>query len=690
MTVAVVAAAMGTAPSSASAATVPSAPAMGAVVRGDASVTLHWTAPASTGGSPITGYSVRPIKGLVAQPLRTFSSTATTQVLTGLENGASYTFRVKARNAVGSSAYSALSVAVTPAAVPAAPAVTSVTGGVASATLHWTAPSSNGGSAITRYVVKPFKGSVAQPVQSFASTATTQVVTGLAPGGSYRFQVKAGNAIGSGAYSTLSAAVTLATVPGAPTLGAVTVGNGVVTLRWTAPASNGRSPITGYTVQTSMDPGTAVQTFASTATTQVLTGLENGKIYLFRVRAINAVGFGSYSAFSPEVSPSNCLPAPSAPRPGVDWRNCSLVAADLVGADLTGANLSGANLNGANLTGATLTGAILTGASLTGTKLAGAHLSDVSSGGIIGTPASLPTGWKIINRYLVGHAANLDSADLTGADVTGADLSGATLTHLSSGGNTGTPAALPPGWRLVNGYLVGPTAVLGGANLMNANLTGANLTDAYLPGAHFDGATLTGANLTGADLGFVTSGGIIGTPAALPNGWSLFNGYLIGTGVDLTGVDLAGANLVGDHLANANLTNTDLTNADLTDSYLYGVNLSGTDLTGATLTGVITGGIIGTPAALPAGWALVNGRLIGSGVKLFFVDLSNANLTDVNLTGADLSHANLTNAKLTGANLTQTDLTGATLTGVTSGGITGAPAVLPAGWTLVGGYLIGP
>jgi uncharacterized protein YjbI with pentapeptide repeats len=44
---------------------------------------------------------------------------------------------------------------------------------------------------------------------------------------------------------------------------------------------------------------------------------------------------------------------------------------------------------------------------------------------------------------------------------------------------------------------------------------------------------------------------------------------------------------------------------------LTGANLTNANLTGVALNGVISGGIIGTPAALPSGWTLVGGVLIG-------------------------------------------------------------------------------
>ena len=93
----------------------------------------------------------------------TVSSTATTQDVTGLTNGTAYTFKVAAINAVGTGSQSAdPSNPVTPATVPGAPTVVTAVGGDASASVSWTAPASDGGSAVTGYVVTPYIGAVAQ------------------------------------------------------------------------------------------------------------------------------------------------------------------------------------------------------------------------------------------------------------------------------------------------------------------------------------------------------------------------------------------------------------------------------------------------------------------------------------------------------------------------------------------------
>ena len=80
-------------------------------------------------------------------------------------------------------------------------------------------------------------------------------------------------------------------VPGAPTIRSVTGGNGSGTVSWTAPASDGGSPVTGYAVTACvLDRQAKTRIFNSTATTQTVTGLINGAEHRFWVRAYNAVG----------------------------------------------------------------------------------------------------------------------------------------------------------------------------------------------------------------------------------------------------------------------------------------------------------------------------------------------------------------------------------------------------------------
>jgi hypothetical protein len=99
--------------------------------------------------------------------------------------------------------------------VPGAPAIGSPMFGNASATARWTAPSNNGGSAITGYQVRVVDNTGAQvgAPRPAAATATSLLVTGLTNGSSYQFQVAAQNVVGTGPNSALSTVVIPATVP---------------------------------------------------------------------------------------------------------------------------------------------------------------------------------------------------------------------------------------------------------------------------------------------------------------------------------------------------------------------------------------------------------------------------------------------------------------------------------------------
>jgi hypothetical protein len=91
-------------------ATHPSAPSGVSAVPGNASALVSWTAPASTGGSPITGYTATSSPG--TQTCTTSGALSCT--VSGLTNGTPYTFTVTATNAVGPGPASAASLAVTP------------------------------------------------------------------------------------------------------------------------------------------------------------------------------------------------------------------------------------------------------------------------------------------------------------------------------------------------------------------------------------------------------------------------------------------------------------------------------------------------------------------------------------------------------------------------------------------------
>jgi hypothetical protein len=232
------------------------APVIGTATAGNASATVSWTAPASNGGSPITGYDIRVLTGAnfntEVRVVRVNNGAATSGSVNQLTNGTQYRFQVRAVNAVSPSPYSAQSNTVTPATVPGAPQIQSATAGDASATVSWTPPASDGGSPVTGYEVLVFNDDTNARVGALRpadAAATSLVVTGLANGTRYRFQVRAVNAVAAGAFSALSNSVGPATVPGAPVIGTATAGSNLrATARWNRPDTNGGAPISGYVV----------------------------------------------------------------------------------------------------------------------------------------------------------------------------------------------------------------------------------------------------------------------------------------------------------------------------------------------------------------------------------------------------------------------------------------------------------
>ena len=213
-------------------------PGIGAATAGDARATVTWTAP--TAGLA-DRYSVKVLDvttdpaGVQVGALRNAPAGDRSLVVTGLTNGSTYRFQVQASNALGDSPFSASSNAVTPAAAPVvtapgAPTIGTASAGSGSATLTWTAPASNGGSAITGYSVRVFAGTVLARTQAVAGNVGSAVITGLTNGTAYTFDVAAINTAGTGAASARSAAVT-------PTAGDTVA----PTLTARTPAVDGRS-----------------------------------------------------------------------------------------------------------------------------------------------------------------------------------------------------------------------------------------------------------------------------------------------------------------------------------------------------------------------------------------------------------------------------------------------------------------
>ena len=276
--------------------TVPGTPGDVAAAASDRVVTVSWSAPTSDGGAAITGYRVSTFPSG-----KTCSTTgALSCAISGLTNGTSYTFTVVAINSVGSGVGG--SVSTTPKTIPGAPTNASATPGDRQVTVSWSAPDSDGGSAVTGYTVTAFPGG-----HSCSTTgALTCTVTGLTNGTAYSFLVAANNSEGSG--DAAQADATPYTVPGAPSGVSATAGAASATVSWNAAVGNGAA-ISGYTV-TAAPGGKTCTTIGALSCT--VTGLTNGTSYTFTVTASNASGDGPASAASAPATPRTTPDAPTA------------------------------------------------------------------------------------------------------------------------------------------------------------------------------------------------------------------------------------------------------------------------------------------------------------------------------------------------------------------------------------------
>jgi PKD repeat protein len=268
----------------------PSQPRNPAATAGDHSATVVWSTPSSEGDHPITGYTVTS-----SPDGKTCSSIAPdrTCTVTGLTNGQAYTFTIVAESIAGTSPPSNPTSAVTPAGKPLAPSSAHATAGNHRATVSWAAANPNG-SAITGYVVTTLPGG---DTTNVGGTSTSVVVKGLKNGTAYHFTVAAKNAVGTGGAKQTNIVrpagypLKVRNVDAAAKKRSAVVtwraanGNGAKVLHYRIVSSNGRHLVVG-----------------GSARRAVFKNLKSGALVRFRVRAINRVGAGPWSAWSQRVS----------------------------------------------------------------------------------------------------------------------------------------------------------------------------------------------------------------------------------------------------------------------------------------------------------------------------------------------------------------------------------------------------
>ncbi len=162
--------------------------------------------------------------------------------------------------------------------------------------LAWDAPEDEGASAILEYNI--LRGDTIEDLTMFIKIGEEIFIDSTAQRGKTLFYgVSARNQEGNGPLSNVvSVDVPSVTVPSAPRSVSVTQKDGVVTLTWGTPQTDGGSPITGYIVMRGTTPGGQTQ-LATLGMVLVYEdpSVKEGKTYFYQVKAVNDIGTGRVS-----------------------------------------------------------------------------------------------------------------------------------------------------------------------------------------------------------------------------------------------------------------------------------------------------------------------------------------------------------------------------------------------------------
>jgi hypothetical protein len=207
-----------------------------------------------------------------------------------------------ADNANGQGQFSLPTGVVSLPAAPSAPRIGTPNAGPGAARVRWSAPSGNGGSPVTGYVVKAYQGWTLVRQVVVPPTAREVRLAGLMNGRAHTFRVQAVNAVGASVHSARSLAVTPRQKPSMPYIGRPAPRNNAVRVYWTPPLSNGGAYVSSYVVKVYQGSrGLRSVKVSGRATSALITGLGHRHWYSFTVTAVNVVGAGAPSARSATV-----------------------------------------------------------------------------------------------------------------------------------------------------------------------------------------------------------------------------------------------------------------------------------------------------------------------------------------------------------------------------------------------------
>ena len=270
-----------------------------------ASTTVRWTRSTSTSvlDQTVNVYS----NGSFVRSI-VVSATATSTTFNPLTLGASYTFTVQARNAIGLGPASSPSVAVVYRTAPSTPSslnASIVTSGEATGAgrVSWSV-SSVGGSPLLDQTVRTYRAGTLVATTTVAGTATSFTTpSALDVGKAYKFTVQARNAVGSSSISSFSNTVTRRVAPSAPvSISAALRSSTTARVTWTT-GYNGGSVLTEQAINIYVN-GVFLRSVTMSGSTRAYNTEELivGRAYTFTGQARNAFGWSAPSPLSTAVT----------------------------------------------------------------------------------------------------------------------------------------------------------------------------------------------------------------------------------------------------------------------------------------------------------------------------------------------------------------------------------------------------
>ncbi|MEI7943576.1 MAG: fibronectin type III domain-containing protein [Actinomycetes bacterium] len=260
---------------------------------GDARATLTWSAPNSSGGATISGYVIEQslILGSWSTAVGNTNSASTTYVVSGLTNGTTISFRVRAITSAGPGNPSA-GLTVTPYASPSAVQNLVAIGGAQSVQLTWDQPGTLGGSTMSSYLVErsldgvTWTNGVTRTVTpSAATTGINYTYSALTNGQLYYFRITATTASALSSTPSLIAAIPASQADAPSGFTATPDVAGTLNLSWNAPTNSGGTGISEYWIEYTAGGVTRTAKTGSTDTSYSLSGLTAYTSYALQVYA---------------------------------------------------------------------------------------------------------------------------------------------------------------------------------------------------------------------------------------------------------------------------------------------------------------------------------------------------------------------------------------------------------------------